>query len=187
MTTTRKEDTTTSDRDEENNRATAATDGNYRSSRRLINKTFEKAKDNIRIATDDAHRELPRYMQTVTDNQEQIVQAARGIAENYLESQKEITSSFQSAWSSFFDNYFWNSPKRMTETYARGVSSFSDGTIAAIRMYNNMIFTNTGAIGMSMQYVKDNTKEISRVLVNNARMIEDATNPYQIKDSIDDD
>ena len=75
----------------------------------------------------------------------------------------------------------------MTETYARGVSSFSDGTIAAIRMYNNMIFTNTGAIGMSMQYVKDNTKEISRVLVNNARMIEDATNPYQIKDSIDDD
>ena len=112
-------------------RATATPDGNYRSSRRLINKTFEKAKDNIRIATDDAHRELPRYMQTVTDNQEQIVQAARGIAENYLESQKEITSSFQSAWSSFFDNYFWNSPKRMTETYARGVSSFSDGTIGS--------------------------------------------------------
>ena len=78
MTTTRKEDTTTSDRDEENNRATAAPDGNYRSSRRLINKTFEKAKDNIRIATDDAHRELPRYMQTVTDNQEQIVQAQEG-------------------------------------------------------------------------------------------------------------
>jgi hypothetical protein len=44
-----------------------------------------------------------------------------------------------------------------------------------------MIFTNTGAIGMSMQYVKDNTQEMSRVLVNNAKMIEEATNPYPIK------
>ena len=69
----------------------------------------------------------------------------------------------------------------MTETYARVVSSFSDGTIATIRIYNNMIFTNTGAIGMSMQYVKDNTQEMSRVLVNNAKMIEEATNPYPIK------
>ena len=134
--TTRKEDTNTSDHIDENNKATVNPDDNSRS-RRLINKTFEKAKDNIRVATDEAHRELPRYMQTVTDNQEHIVQAARGIAENYLESQKEITSSFQTVWNSFFDNYFWNSPKRMTETYARVVSSFSDGTIATIRMYNN--------------------------------------------------
>ena len=179
--TTRKEDTNTSRNIDDDKPTTTNPDDKYHSSRRLIDKTFEKAKDNIRVATDEAHRELPRYMQTVTDNQEQIVQAARGIAENYLESQREITSSFQAIWSSFFDNYFWNSPKRMTETYARSVSSFSDGTIATIRMYNNMIFTNTGAIGMSMQYVKANSQEISRVLVNNARMIEEATNPYSIK------
>jgi hypothetical protein len=179
--TTRKEDTNTSRHTDDDKTTTKNPDDNYHSSRRLIDKTFEKAKDNIRVATDEAHRELPRYMQTVTDNQEQIVQAARGIAENYLESQREITSSFQSIWSSFFDNYFWNSPKRMTETYARSVSSFSDGTIATIRMYNNMIFTNTEAIGMSMQYVKANSQEISRVLVNNAKMIEEATNPYSIK------
>ena len=30
------------------------------------------------------HRELPRYMQTVTDNQEQTVLAARETVENYL-------------------------------------------------------------------------------------------------------
>jgi hypothetical protein len=181
--TARKEDTNTSrSADDDKTTTINPTDNdNYHSSKRLIDKTFEKAKNNIRVATDEAHRELPRYMQTVTDNQEQIVQAARGIAENYLESQREITSSFQSIWTSFFDNYFWNSPKRMTESYARAVSSFSDGTIATIRMYNNMIFTNTGAIGMSMQYVKANTQEISRVLVNNAKMIEEATNPYSIK------
>ena len=65
------------------------------------------------------HRELPRYMQTVTNNQEQTVNAARDIMDNYIESQRDITNSFQSAWSSFFDNYFWISPKRITETYTR--------------------------------------------------------------------
>ena len=56
---------------------------------------------------------------------------ARDIIDNYIESQRDITNSFQSAWSSFFDNYFWISPKRITETYARTVSSISDSTIAS--------------------------------------------------------
>ena len=56
--TTRKEDTNASNHFDENNKATINPDDNYRSSRRLINKTFEKAKDNIRVATDEAHREF---------------------------------------------------------------------------------------------------------------------------------
>ena len=70
-------------------------------------------------------------MQTVTNNQEQTVKWTRDIIDNYIESQRDITNSFQSAWSSFFDNYFWISPKRITETYARTVSSISDRTIAS--------------------------------------------------------
>ena len=70
-------------------------------------------------------------MQTITDNQEQTVNAARDIIDNYIESQRDITNSFQNAWSSFFDNYFWISPKKITETYARAVSSISDGTIGS--------------------------------------------------------
>ena len=42
--TTRKEDTNASDHIDENNKATINPDDNYRSSRRLINKTFEKLK-----------------------------------------------------------------------------------------------------------------------------------------------
>lgn len=144
--------------------------------RKIINRTFDEAKNNVRNAVDETHRGLPRYMQTVTDNQEQTVLAARDSVESYLESQRKISNSFQNAWSSFFDNYLWMSPKRITETYARMVSSLSDMTIATIRMGNNMMFTNSEAIKMFMQYTRDNTSEVSRISVNAAKMLEETTN-----------
>ena len=143
--------------------------------KRMINKTFDDAKKNVRNAVDETHRGLPRYMQTVTDNQEQTVLAARDSVENYLESQRKISNSFQNAWSSFFDNYIWMSPKRITETYARMVSILSDITIATIRMGNNMMFTNTEATKMFMQYTRENTSEMSRISVNAAKMLEETT------------
>lgn len=143
--------------------------------KKIINKTFDDAKKNVRNAVDETHRGLPRYMQTVTDNQEQAVFAARDSVENYLESQRKISNSFQTAWSSFFDNYIWMSPKKITETYARLVSSLSDITIATIRMGNNMMFTNTEATKMFMQYTRENTNEMSRISVNAAKMLEETT------------
>ena len=144
--------------------------------KKMINKTFDDAKKNVRNAVDETHRGLPRYMQTVTDNQEQAVFAARDSVENYLESQRKISNSFQTAWNSFFDNYIWMSPKKITEAYARLVSSLSDITIATIRMGNNMMFTNSEAIKMFTQYTRDNTSEVSRISVNAAKMVEDTTN-----------
>jgi hypothetical protein len=117
---------------------------------------------------------LPRYMQTVTNNQEQTVNAARDIIDNYIESQRDITNSFQSAWSSFFDN-FWISPKRITETYARTVSSISDRTIAAIRIWNGTTLASTETMRISTEYMRDNAIETSRVAVNDAKMLEEAT------------
>jgi hypothetical protein len=159
---------------EENNIKNSTTNGDS-TTKKIINKTFDDAKNNVRNAVDETHRGLPRYMQTVTDNQEQAVFAARDSVENYLESQRKISNSFQTAWSSFFDNYIWMSPKRITETYARLVSSLSDITIATIRMGNNMMFTNTEATKMFMQYTRENTSEMSRISVNAAKMLEETT------------
>jgi hypothetical protein len=159
---------------EEDNIKNNTTNGES-TTKKIINKTFDDAKNNVRNAVDETHRGLPRYMQTVTDNQEQAVFAARDSVENYLESQRTISNSFQTAWSSFFDNYIWMSPKRITETYARLVSSLSDITIATIRMGNNMMFTNTEATKMFMQYTRENTSEMSRISVNAAKMLEETT------------
>jgi hypothetical protein len=49
------------------------------------------------------------------------------------------------------------------------VSTLSDTTIVTIRIWNNLIFANTGMAEMIMQYTKGNTEEMARVGVNASR------------------
>jgi hypothetical protein len=143
-----------------------------------VNRALNETRDNIRRATDEARKEVPRYTQVVNDYQEQTIQASREIADNYLESQKEIINSLQSAWVPFAENaygVFWNywiSPRRVTEAYAKIVSGLADNTIAATRLANNMIFANMEAFKTTVQHARDNTKELSRIGVNAAKTFE---------------
>ena len=70
-----------------------------REQQQSINKALDETKDNIRRTTDEARKDIPRYTQIVNDYQEETIQAARQMADNYLESQREIINSMQSAWS----------------------------------------------------------------------------------------
>jgi hypothetical protein len=143
-----------------------------------VNRALDETKDNIRKTTDEARSQIPRYTQAVNDYQEQTIQATREIADTYVDSQKEIINSFQSAWIPQIENanrVFWSnylSPRTITETYARMVSSFADNTIAATRLVNNTIFANMEAFKTSMQNAKDNAKEFSRIGVNAAKTFE---------------
>jgi len=137
-----------------------------------INRTFDEAKANARRAVEEAERELPRYMQIVTTNQEQSVGAVRDTIENYLESQREITNFIQSFWKSYIDTVLWTPTRRAIENYASAVSNSTDATVAGIRICNNVIYANAEAIRLSLEYNRDNAKEISRVFVNTARQLE---------------
>ena len=64
------------------------------------------------------------------------------------------------------------SHRRITDIYARTVSSFADNTIAAARLVNNTVFSNLDAFKTSIQNTKDNLKEFSRIGVNAARTFE---------------
>ncbi|MFL6382793.1 MAG: hypothetical protein ACJ72S_16120 [Nitrososphaeraceae archaeon] len=143
-----------------------------------VNKALDETKDNIRRATDEARKDIPRYTQAVNEYQEQTIQVTIEIADNYLGSQKEIINSFQSAWVpaierayAVFWNY-WMSPRMLTDIYARTVSSIADNTIAAIRLVNNNVFSNLDAFKTSIQNTRDNLKEFSRIGVNAARIYE---------------
>src|SRR5918912_442159 len=146
--------------------------------RQTVNRALDETRDNIRKATDEARKEVPRYTQAVNDYQEQTIQASREIADTYVESQKEIINSIQSAWIPFVENVygvFWNywiSPRRLTEVYARAVSSVADNTIAVTRLANNTVFANMEAFRTSVQHAKDNAKELSRIGVNAAKTFE---------------
>jgi hypothetical protein len=143
-----------------------------------VNRALDETRDNIRKATDEARKEVPRYTQAVNDYQEQTIQASREIADTYVESQKEIINSIQSAWIPYVENVygvFWNywiSPRRLTEVYARAVSSVADNTIAVTRLANNTVFANMEAFRTSVQHAKDNAKELSRIGVNAAKTFE---------------
>jgi len=143
-----------------------------------VSRALDETKDNIRKTTDEARSQIPRYTQAVNDYQEQTIQATREIADTYVDSQKEIINSLQSVWVPQIENAnraFWSnylSPRTITETYARMVSSFADNTIAATRLVNNTIFANMEAFKTSMQNAKDNAKEFSRLGVNAAKTLE---------------
>lgn len=149
-----------------------------REQQQAVSRALDETKDNIRKSTDEARSQIPRYTQAVNDYQEQTIQATREIADTYVDSQKEIINSFQSAWIPQIENAsraFWSnylSPRTITETYARMVSSFADNTIAATRLVNNTIFANMEAFKTSMQNAKDNAKEFSRLGVNAAKTLE---------------
>jgi hypothetical protein len=142
---------------------------------RALDNTRDNTRDNIRRSIDEARSQIPRYTQSVNDYQEQTIQASREIADNYLELQKEIINSFQSAWVPFAENTYkmnyewWISPRKITQIYANMVSSIADNTIAATRLANSMVFANMEVFKNSMQQAKDNVKELSRINVNAIR------------------
>ncbi|HEU4824595.1 MAG TPA: hypothetical protein VFS97_14320, partial [Nitrososphaeraceae archaeon] len=133
-------------RNEETNRNGTNLESAIERQEYVIEGVLDKTRDNIRDATREAAKEIPQYTQKLGDLQEQTIQTTREIADNYIESQKEIISIYQSVWTPYVENAnsrFWNywsiSPKGLAETYGTVVSSFADNVIAATRLTNNAI------------------------------------------------
>ena len=143
-----------------------------------INKALDETKNNIRRSTDEARKDIPHYTQIVNEYQEETIQAARQMADNYLESQREIINSLQSALVPQIEaanravTSNWTSPRNVTEHYARLVSAFADNTITVTKLVNSAMFANLDAFKRSVQNARDNVKEFSRIGVNSAKTFE---------------
>ena len=70
-----------------------------------VNRSLDEAKDNIKRSIDESKNQIPKYNNIVNSYQEQSLQTAREISEEYIDSQKEIISSLQSAWRPINENY----------------------------------------------------------------------------------
>jgi hypothetical protein len=143
---------------------------------------LDETKANVKRSMDEARSQIPQYAQIINESQEQTIQAAMEIADNYLKSQKEIINSLQSLWAPFAENIYktnyawWISPRRMTEIYSKMVSNFVDNVITATRLVNKTVFANMDAFKTTMQQAKDNTKDLSRMAVHAARTFEQTSN-----------
>jgi hypothetical protein len=159
-----------------------------------INRSIDETKDNIRRAIEEVRRETPRYSQTVTDFQNETAEATREITVTFLDSQKEVINSMQSAWAPFAErtgssggsgnNNYWMmgmmmqpwwwwmgmSPRDMVNIYARSISAMTDLVTASTRMATNMMFAGIEASRATTNYARHNSKEIARITSNTARI-----------------
>ena len=178
--------TTKKDRKEEDTTATSPSQI-QKEQQQAVNKALNDTKDEIKVAAREVSREIPQYTQMLGDIQEETIKTTREIADNYIESQKEIISIYQSVWTPFLENansrfwnYWWISPKGFAETYGTVVNSFADNVVSATRLTNNAISTNMGLASTVLQQTKDNSKEFSRLGVNAARILNEASNDIAI-------
>ncbi len=145
-----------------------------------INIALDETKSIVKKTTDEAVKEIPRFTKAVNEYQQETIQATKDIADNFLDSQKEVIHSMQSLWVPYIENVqnsyasYWVSPQRFTENYARAVSNITDSTIVATRLANNDLFASMNAWKNSIQHARDNAKEFSRLSANVANTFENA-------------
>jgi hypothetical protein len=143
-----------------------------------VYKTLDKARDEIRRSVNESRKEIPRVAEAVSEYQQLTTEAAREIADTYIESQKEIINSVQSAWSPLVENFDrtnWNtvfSPGRVSEIYAYILSSYTDNLVAATKLANNVMFANMETFRTSLQQVKDSLRDLSKIGANAAKTFE---------------
>ena len=63
------------------------------------NRALDQTKDNINRSIQESRSQIPHYNNIVNNYQEQTLQDVKEKYQNYIESQKAIIKSFQSAWS----------------------------------------------------------------------------------------
>jgi hypothetical protein len=145
-----------------------------------INVVLDETKSNVKKTADEAVKEIPRFTKAINEYQQETIQASKDIADDFLESQKEVIHSMQSLWVPYIENVqnsylsYWVSPQRVTENYARAVSNITDSTIVATRLANNCIFASMDDWKNSIQHARDNAKEFSRLNANVANTFENA-------------
>jgi len=156
-------------------------------------RSIDETKNNIHRAIDEVRRETPRYAQTITDFQNETADASVEIADNFLESQKEVINSMQSAWDSMSQstgggragggNNYWTggmmrggtmmpfffSPEQMANIYARTIGAMAEAYAASTRMATNVLFAGLEATRATTNYTRQNAKEASRITSNTAR------------------
>ncbi|HYY66836.1 MAG TPA: hypothetical protein VE572_00665, partial [Nitrososphaeraceae archaeon] len=134
-------------------------------------RSIDETKEGIHRAIEEVRKETPRYSQTVTDFQNGTAEATREIADNFLESQKEVINSMQSAWAPMAQRtggYYWTttgmmrmlfSPREMADIYARTIGAMTEAYVASTHMATNLVFAGIEAARANTNYARQNAKE----------------------------
>lgn len=149
---------------------------------RAIEKSIDETKDSANKIFNEARRELPEVTSTFHDYHEQNIDAIREMTNTFLESQKEIAKSMQTAMRPYAANPYiwmfvpWMHPQIFTENYVKAVSNFTDTSIAAAKASTDIVQIMRESERAHIEVAKENTKVLSRYFVESARNYEEASN-----------
>jgi hypothetical protein len=149
-------------------------------------RSIDETKDSIHKAIEEVRRETPRYSQTITDFQNQTADATREITDSFLDSQKEVINSIQSAWTPIVQRtgYNWTigiigtpffSPVQIADIYARTIGAITEAYVASTRMATNVLFAGIEATRATTNYTRQNAKEAARITSNTAKTFAQTT------------
>jgi hypothetical protein len=151
-----------------------------------INRTFDQTRNNIKRTVNEAQKDISNYAQQAINLQEKAFEITRDIADDYIESQKEIINSFNhSIWTPYIENVVNRtsglsgvfSPSR-AEVYGNTFTNIVDNFVTATRLANKTIFANAELINTSLQQTRNNVREFSKIGVNAAKNIHQTTNEF---------
>jgi ElaB/YqjD/DUF883 family membrane-anchored ribosome-binding protein len=157
-----------------------------RDQQEAINRSFDQTRSNIKKSVNEAQKDISGYAQQMVNLQETAIETTRDVADNYVESQKEIFNSFnQSIWTPYVENVSNRTSalpgmfsQSRAEVYGNTLTNVVDNFVTATRLANKAVFANAELINASLQQARNNMREFSKIGVNAAKNIHEATNEF---------
>jgi hypothetical protein len=141
-----------------------------------VNRSLDEAKVNVRKSIDETRSQIPRYTNVVKNYQEQALESTGKMVEDYVEAQKSVINSVFNSAAPYYEianriHDYWFSLRVPAETYIRSVSNIAENVSASVRIGNDILFGNIEAFGNAFERAQRQTKELSRINVDNAKTI----------------
>jgi hypothetical protein len=141
-----------------------------RQSERAVERTLEDTRSNINKVTNEARREVSKSTDKMREYQEDSINIINNIANNYIESQKELFNSFSSSITDSNNrlgnypqtswlNYY--SPERFAQIYGENVNTFTNSLIRYSNLLNNLTLSNLNYYKAFLQQMELYSKEFS--------------------------
>jgi large-conductance mechanosensitive channel len=157
-----------------------------RDQQEAVNRSFDQTRSNIKKTVNEAQKDMSDYTHQMLNLQQRAFELTRDVADNYVESQKEIVNSFnQSIWTPYVENVtnrtsafpgMFSSSRAVV--YGNTLTNMVDNFVTATRLANKTVFANAELINTSFEQARNNVKEFSKLGVAAAKNFHEATNEF---------
>ncbi|HEX9318014.1 MAG TPA: hypothetical protein VF884_03680 [Nitrososphaeraceae archaeon] len=138
------------------------------SASQILNET----KENIARAAQEARTLIPNYAEAIRSCQNQNIQIVKEFAENNIDIQRQLISSFETSWIPYWENTVTSlytillSPQRFSDLYTNFLSNYTNLVIAVNRTINYNFLTGMELFKNTLEKAKEASNDLMRASVN---------------------